>query len=91
MSVFIWSGRRFIKSNKIPPSRNSADARPVGQIRPNHDTHREPVVCTATVSGGGRPMTGRGQSKEGSGGDPITYPTDVPFGSKKISRIWYKF
>ena len=28
-------------------------------------------------------MTGRGQSKEGWGGDPITYPTDVPFGSKK--------
>ena len=24
----------------------------------------------------------RGQTKEGSGGDPITYPTDVPFGSK---------
>ncbi len=45
MSVFIWSGRRFIKSDKIPPSRNSADARLVRQIGPNHDTHREPVVC----------------------------------------------
>ena len=83
MPVFIRLARRFIKINKIPHSRNSADACLVRRIRPNHDTPREPVVCRGYwCRGGGRPTTGRGRTKEGSGGDPITYPTDVPFGSK---------
>jgi hypothetical protein len=42
------------------------------------------------MPGGGHRTTGMGQTKEGSGGGPITYPTDVPFGSKKRGT-WYKF
>jgi hypothetical protein len=34
------------------------------------------------VPGVGRPTMGRGQTKEGLGGDPNTYPTDMSFGSK---------
>ncbi len=41
------------------------------------------------VPRGGRRTTGRGQLKEGSGGCPITYPTDVPFGSKKTLSLVY--
>ena len=74
MPVFIRLARRFIKSNKFPHSRNTiADARLVRRIRPNHNTNPEPVVCQGYwCRGGGRLTTGRGQTKEGSGGDPIT-------------------
>jgi hypothetical protein len=41
------------------------------------------------VPWGGCWMMGRGQSKEGLGGGPITYPTDVPFGYKNKPGAWY--
>ena len=80
----------FIKSNKIPHSRNSADARLVivRRIRPNHDKHREPVVCRGYwCRGGGRPTTGMGRTKDGLGCDPIAYPTDMPFRSKTKHNV----
>jgi hypothetical protein len=75
MTSFIGIARRYFKSKKIPPSIKRTGTGQASRFGPRLNTHREAIVCQGNyVSGTGRPMKGRGRTKEGLGGGPSVTP-----------------